>query len=68
MDIGTEMKSSRSKVRSWYDGLPHVLRDFTVLLAALCGAYYISTILLQHTGVENNSALVFTLAVAVVST
>lgn len=67
MDIGTEMKSSRSKVRSWYDGLPHILRDFTVLFAALCGAYYISTILLQHTGVENNSALVFTLAVAVVS-
>ena len=54
-------------MRSWYDGLPHIPRDFVVLLTALCAAYYASTILLQHTGVENNSALVFTSAVAVVS-
>ena len=50
-----------------YDHLPHVPRDWSVLLLALCGAYYASAILLQHTGVENNSALVFTLAVAIVS-
>ena len=62
-----EVKTNRGTVGGWYDGLPHVPRDFAVLLAALCGAYYVSTILLQHTGVENNSALVFTLAVAVVS-
>ena len=50
-----------------YDQLPHVPRDWGVLILALCGAYYASAILLQHTGVENNSALVFTLAVAIVS-
>ena len=67
MSAGTEVKSNRGRVRRWYDGLPHIPRDFVVLLTALCAAYYASTILLQHTGVENNSALVFTLAVAVVS-
>ena len=67
MRAGTEVKSNRGRVRRWYDGLPHIPRDFVVLLTALCGAYYASTILLQHTGVENNSALVFTSAVAVVS-
>ena len=67
MSAGTEVKRERGRVRSWYDGLPHIPRDFIVLFTALCSAYYASTILLQHTGVENNSALVFTLAVAVVS-
>jgi len=50
-----------------YEGVPHVPRDFVVLGAALCAAYYASDILLNHTGVENNSALVFTLAVVLVS-
>jgi len=50
-----------------YESLPHVPRDLTVLAIALCLAYYASDILLNHTGVENNSALVFTLAVALVS-
>ena len=60
MRAGTEMKNGRGRMRNWYDGLPHVPRDFVVLFTALCAAYYVSTILLQHTGVENNSALVFT--------
>ena len=43
----------------WYERLPVVPRDFAVLAAALCGSYYASGILLNHTGAENNSALVF---------
>ena len=56
--------------RGWwesFDSLPHAPRDVAVLGAALAAAYYASDILLNHTGVENNSALVFTLAVALVS-
>jgi two-component system sensor histidine kinase KdpD len=44
-----------------------VPRDIAVLGASLASAYYASDILLNHTGVENNSALVFTLAVVLVS-
>ena len=44
-----------------------VARDIMVLGVSLALAYYASDILLNHTGVENNSALVFTLAVALVS-
>ena len=44
-----------------------VARDIIVLGVSLALAYYASDILLNHTGVENNSALVFTLAVALVS-
>lgn len=50
-----------------YDRLPAVPRDLAVSGAALCAAYYGSSILLNHTGAENNSALVFTLAVALIS-
>ena len=56
--------------RGWwesFDRIPHIPRDIAVLGAALAAAYYASDILLNHTGVENNSALVFTLAVALVS-
>ena len=67
MGEGMEEKNIRGGLRVWYGSLPHVPRDCGVLFAALCSAYYASTILLRHTGVENNSALVFTLAVAVVS-
>ena len=67
MEGVTETKTGRSRLQDGYDKLPHIPRDCIVLFIALCSAYYCSTILLQHTGVENNSALVFTLAVAVVS-
>jgi len=47
--------------------LPQIPRDCSVTFLFLCGAYYISSILISHTGGENNSALVFVLAVAFVS-
>lgn len=50
-----------------YDRLPALPRDICTTIAALSGAYYASSILLNHTGAENNSALVFALGVALVS-
>ena len=67
MKKDTGEKTGHGWLQDRYEKLPHVPRDCIVLVTALCSAYYASTILLQHTGVENNSALVFTLAVAVVS-
>ena len=67
MDLGEKWKKLYHAWRAGYEGLPHVPRDIAVLGAALAAAYYASDILLNHTGVENNSALVFTLAVVLVS-
>ena len=50
-----------------YDRLSAVPRDICVTILALSGAYYASSILLNHTGAENNSALVFALSVALIS-
>ena len=50
-----------------YDRMPAIPRDISVTFLALGGAYYASSILLRHTGAENNSALVFALGVALIS-
>lgn len=47
--------------------LPQIPRDCLVTFLFLCAAYYTSSILITHTGGENNSALVFVLAVAFIS-
>lgn len=47
--------------------LPVWLKNTLVTICFLALAYFSSTILLRHTGAENNSALVFTLAVACIS-
>ena len=47
--------------------LPPVLRNLLITLFFLCGAYLVSSILIGHTGAENNSALVFVLSVVVIS-
>ena len=47
--------------------LPVWLKSTAVILFFLSAAFVASTILLRHTGEENNSALVFTLAVACIS-
>ena len=43
------------------------LKNTAVTLFFLSAAFVVSTVLLRHTGEENNSALVFTLAVACIS-
>ena len=47
--------------------VPAVPRNLGVTALFLCAAYYASSILITHTGGENNSALVFVLAVALIS-
>ena len=47
--------------------VPAVPRTLGVTALFLCAAYYASSILITHTGGENNSALVFVLAVALIS-
>ena len=47
--------------------LPPVPRNLVITLVFLCIAYVVSSILLSHTGAENNSALVFVLAVVFIS-
>lgn len=47
--------------------IPTVVRDLLTTGLFLTGAYCASSILIHHTGGENNSSLVFVLAVAVIS-
>ena len=48
--------------------LPHIPRDITISFLLIFLAYLASSTLLQYTGAENNSALVFVLAVMFIST
>lgn len=47
--------------------LPHIPRDITISTLLIALAYLASSTLLQYTGAENNSALVFVLAVMFIS-
>ena len=47
--------------------IPAVPRNLGIMALLLCAAYYASSILITHTGGENNSALVFVVAVALIS-
>ncbi|MEY8403963.1 DUF4118 domain-containing protein [Oscillospiraceae bacterium 44-34] len=47
--------------------IPTIPRNFGITILFLCAAYYASSVLIHHTGGENNSALVFVLAVALIS-
>ena len=47
--------------------IPETPRSLIVSGLFLCGAYLASGILINHTGGENNSALVFVLAVVMIS-
>lgn len=57
-----------SQCAVWWNKLPHLPRDISVSVLLIVVAYLCSSILLQYTGAENNSALVFVLAVMIIST
>ncbi|MBO5340002.1 MAG: DUF4118 domain-containing protein [Oscillospiraceae bacterium] len=57
----------REELRHFHSKLPSTLKNTIVTAFFLTSAYAVSSILLDHTGQENNSALVFTLAVACIS-
>ena len=50
-----------------FNRIPVFPRDLGVTALFLCAAYYVSSLLIDHTGGENNSALVFVLAVSLIS-
>ena len=67
MRQGKALREKWKSVWAAYDRLPALPRDIFTTFIALSGAYYASCILLNHTGAENNSALVFALGVALIS-
>lgn len=66
-----KMKKASSQIYEYLDRLfhriPPIPRNLFVTALFLCVAYWVSGILISHTGGENNSALVFVLAVVLIS-
>ena len=67
MDLVSRLVAIYHAVAGIWLRIPAVLRDLFVSWVFLTGAYVSSSILINHTGGENNSALMFTLAVAFIS-
>lgn len=67
MPARRHIKSISHWIRLQFFRIPERPRDILVTLFFLSAAYYISSILISHTGGENNSALVFVLAVTFIS-
>ena len=67
MTLPQHFKGFYHRIASLWMKIPSVVRDICVTFLSLTLAYYASSILIHHTGGENNSALMFTLAVAVIS-
>ncbi|MEA4955514.1 MAG: DUF4118 domain-containing protein [Pseudoflavonifractor sp.] len=61
--MGTLLGRGRSVLRA----LPSVLRDLAITVLLMAGASFGSAFLLRHTGVENNTALVYVMAVVLIS-
>ncbi len=61
--LGSLLGRSRTVLRA----LPGVFRDLAVTVMLMAAASFGSAFLLRHTGVENNSALVYVLAVVLIS-
>lgn len=67
MSLTSLCRTVYQRIRDWFYRIPEIPRDLSVTVLFLCIAYYVSGILITHTGGENNSALVFVLAVALIS-
>lgn len=67
MSIPNWAKQIYHVVQDQFLRIPEMPRSFLISGLFLCGAYLTSGILINHTGGENNSALVFVLAVVMIS-
>lgn len=67
MNTNRSLRVFCRRISDWYSRLPTIPRDLCATAVLLCCAYYVSSILITHTGGENNSALVFVLAVTIIS-
>ena len=56
-----------TRLAAFWNRLPPIPRDIAATFFCIACAHWISGILLEHTGAENNSALVFVLAVTLIS-
>lgn len=65
--LQTRYKSTFARLSQLWEGLPSIPRDVCTTIFFLVAACVISAVLLDHTGVENNSALVFVAAVMLIS-
>ena len=67
MSVPAFLSAPYRRFLDFYNRIPVVLRDFLVTGLFLAAAYFTSGILITHTGEENNSSLVFVLAVSFIS-
>ncbi len=67
MTVPPALSKLYQRLRAALLRIPAVPRDLMVTALFLCAAFWTSRILISHTGGENNSALVFVLAVALIS-
>ncbi len=67
MTLAPRFHSAYQWVEEQFNRIPELPRNILVTALFLCGAYLLSGILISHTGGENNSALVFVLAVVFIS-
>ena len=67
MSIRTRFQSFCHWFGEQFNRIPRLPRNILVTALFLCAAYFISGLLIGHTGGENNSALVFVLAVVFIS-
>lgn len=61
------LRNVHRRISNIFYRIPETPRNLLVIVLFLCIAYYVSRILITHTGGENNSALVFVLAVTIIS-
>lgn len=65
--LSNALRALFSKAAVFWGRLPVIPRDLTATVFLIWVAYFSSNLLLGHTGAENNSALVFVLAVMLIS-
>lgn len=62
-----KLQSAWHRLEAGFYRIPELPRNILVTALLLCGAYLACGLLISHTGGENNSALVFVLAVVLIS-
>ena len=67
MPLSERFRAICRQINSAYQNFPHIPRDIAVTVLFQLAAFYVSSILISHTGGENNSALVFVLSVTATS-
>ena len=67
MSVPSWVKQFYRMAQDQFLRIPELPRSFLISALFLCAAYLTSGILINHTGGENNSALVFVLAVVMIS-